>query len=330
MDRSDGPPRKRPVVEVVDLHVEYRAPSVTVHAIQGISISIDEDESVGLVGESGSGKSSLARALLGLLPTGRACFQHGEIKIDSVSVGDLSPNQWPALRGHPVAMVFQDSLGYLNPVMRVGEQITESVRRHDPFARRAARLRELLELVRLPGSVARAYPFELSGGMKQRVGIAIALACRPRLLIADEPTTALDVTTQAEILALLLELRSSEHMSLLLISHDLGVVRAACERVYIMYAGHIVESGPTAELFRAPRHPYLTGLIEAARTVQQPDGRFATIEGDVPDLKVAIKRCPFAERCPHAMDACLREMPDATSFGGSPVHEVRCWLYQNG
>jgi oligopeptide/dipeptide ABC transporter ATP-binding protein len=327
MRGADGRGPEGPLVEVRDVEIRYRSRGGSVHAVQSVSMRIDQDESVGLVGESGSGKSSLARALLGLLPAGQASIAGGEMRIESVDVTSLSPTQWPTFRGHPVAMVFQDSLSFLNPVMRIGDQITESIRLHDPSVQGRERLRELLDMVRLPASIERAYPFELSGGMKQRVGIAIALACRPRLLIADEPTTALDVTTQAEILSLLVDLRQAERMSLLLISHDLGVVRAVCDRVYVMYAGRVVESGPTAELFAAPRHPYLIGLMDAARTVQQDDGRFATIEGDVPDLKTPMTWCPFAERCPHVMDVCLRSFPGSYRFQDAARHEVRCWLY---
>jgi oligopeptide/dipeptide ABC transporter ATP-binding protein len=320
----------RPILDVRDLHIVYRGRNGEIFAVQGTSLRIGQDESVGLVGESGSGKSTLARALLGLLPTGHGFVERGDITIDDTNVTHLTADEWPAFRGRPIAMVFQDSISFLNPVMRVSEQIAESVRRHDPSVASAPRVRELLDLVRLPASVARAYPFELSGGMRQRVGIAIALACKPQLLVADEPTTALDVTTQAEILALLVELRQAEGMSLLLISHDLGVVRAVCDRVYIMYAGHVVESGATTELFAWPRHPYLMGLMEAARTVQGPDGHFATIEGEVPDLKVRTTWCPFVRRCPQAMEVCGEAMPAVHRFADAPEHDVRCWLYSSG
>jgi oligopeptide/dipeptide ABC transporter ATP-binding protein len=223
-------------------------------------------------------------------------------------------------------MVFQDSLSFLNPIMRVSTQIGEAVRLHEPTIEYPQRIQELADLVKLPRSVLRAYPFELSGGMRQRVGIAVALACRPRLLIADEPTTALDVTTQAEILALISELRRSQNMALLLISHDLGVVRELCDRVYIMYAGTMIEWGDTSGLFGHPRHPYVKGLLSAARTMIGRDGRFATIEGEVPDLRQQVIGCPFAPRCTHRMPICTVEMPPAFSAPHEVGHEARCWL----
>jgi oligopeptide/dipeptide ABC transporter ATP-binding protein len=222
-------------------------------------------------------------------------------------------------------MVFQDSLSFLNPVMRIREQVAESVRTHDSGADVDRRVRELLDLVRLPPSVLRSYPFELSGGMRQRVAIAVALGCKPRLLIADEPTTALDVTTQAEIIALIDELRRSQGMALMLISHDLGVVRSVCERVYIMYAGRVVEWGSTRDVFGSPGHPYVDGLLAAAQTERQ--GRhFASIKGEVPNLSAEITACPFAPRCPKAFERC-NSMPAVFDAAGSASHHVRCWLH---
>jgi ABC-type dipeptide/oligopeptide/nickel transport system ATPase component len=238
-------------------------------------------ESVALVGESGSGKSTVARAALGLLPARIARIEAGRLLIEGRDMASATEKQWERQRGHPVAMVFQDPLSYLNPVMRVGRQIAESVRRHDPGVKNVnARVAELLDLVRLSESVIRAHPHELSGGMRQRVLLAIALGCRPKLLIADEPTTALDVTTQAEILALLRDLRRRLGMAMLLISHDLGVVWEECERVYVMFRSRIVESGDTREVFTQPTHPYTAGLIQAAKAARNSDGRFATIEGE--------------------------------------------------
>ncbi len=272
----------RPVLlETQRLRVDYRSRNGSLTAVQETSIKVHEGESVALVGESGSGKSTVARALMGLLPERIARIESGRILLAGNDVTGYTPTHWEAVRGHPVAMVFQGPLSYLNPVMRVGRQIAESVDRHDRSARDvSARVTELLELVRLPASAVRAYPHELSGGMRQRVLLAIALGCRPRLLIADEPTTALDVTTQAEILALLRELRQTLGMAMLLISHDLGVVWEECERVYVMFRSRIVESGETRTVFTSPTHPYTTGLIKAAKAARNSEGRFETIEGE--------------------------------------------------
>lgn len=271
----------KPLLQTDALRVDYRSRNGNVTAVQDVSIIVREGESVALVGESGSGKSTVARAMLGLLPERIARVESGRIMIDGRDVTQLSSRQWEGMRGHPVAMVFQDPLSYLNPVMRVGRQIAESVERHDKGTRDVStRVAELLDLVRLPPSVARSYPHELSGGMRQRVLLAIALGCRPRLLIADEPTTALDVTTQAEILMLLRDLRQRLGMAMLLISHDLGVVWEECERVYVMFRSRIVESGITQQVLATPEHPYTRGLIQAARAARNSDGRFATIEGE--------------------------------------------------
>lgn len=271
----------KPLLEADRLCVEYRTRSEAVMAVQELSLIVREGESVALVGESGSGKSTVARAMLGLLPERIARVTGGRIVLTGHDMTHYTNAQWEKVRGHPVAMVFQDPLSYLNPVMRVGRQIAESVKRHDRGTSDVpARVAELLELVRLPASAARSYPHELSGGMRQRVLLAIALGCRPRLLIADEPTTALDVTTQAEILALLRDLREKLGMAMLLISHDLGVVWEECERVYVMFRSRLVESGQTHNVFANPAHPYTAGLIKAAKAARNSEGRFETIEGE--------------------------------------------------
>ncbi|HXD40477.1 MAG TPA: ABC transporter ATP-binding protein [Ramlibacter sp.] len=270
-----------PLLQTEQLRIDYHQRGGSVTAVQDLSIVVREGESVALVGESGSGKSTVARAMLGLLPPRIGRIEAGRILIEGKDVTAFSQPQWEQLRGHPIAMVFQDPLSFLNPVMRVGRQIAESVQRHDPdVPDAAARVAQLLELVRLPASSIRSYPHELSGGMRQRVLLAIALGCRPKLLIADEPTTALDVTTQAEILDLLRDLRQRLGMAMLLISHDLGVVWEECERVYVMFRSRIVESGGTREVFSNPSHAYTSGLIKAAKAARNSEGRFETIEGE--------------------------------------------------
>jgi ABC-type dipeptide/oligopeptide/nickel transport system ATPase component len=270
-----------PLLQAEGLRVVYRSRNGSVAAVQDVTLEVREGESVALVGESGSGKSTVARAALGLLPAGIARVEAGRLLIEGRDMAQASDREWEQMRGHPVAMVFQDPLSFLNPVMRVGRQIAESVRVHDRGAKDVdARVAELLDLVRLRPSVIRSFPHELSGGMRQRVLLAIALGCRPKLLIADEPTTALDVTTQAEILALLRDLRQRLGMSMLLISHDLGVVWEECERVYVMFRSRIVEAGATREVFAHPAHAYTRGLIQAAKAARNSDGRFETIEGE--------------------------------------------------
>jgi oligopeptide/dipeptide ABC transporter ATP-binding protein len=296
-----------------------------VRAIQDATVTVAPGEAVGLAGESGSGKSTLARAALGLLPVGIASITAGRITIASTDVTAYTPRQWEQVRGRPLAIVFQDPLSFLNPVMRVGDQIGESVRRHDPAMDTHSRCLELLELVKLDANVHRRYPHELSGGMRQRVMMAIALGCRPRLLIADEPTTALDATTQTEILALLRSLRSTLDMSLLVISHDLGLLRWNCDRVYVMYAGHTIEQGRTGDVLARSAHPYTKGLVEASRLRRLDDGRFATIGGDVPDLRERYRCCPFVARCAHAMQCCREAIPPALA-GEGEGHRARCWL----
>ena len=319
----------RPIVSVTDLHFSYLRGGAVISALRGVSLAVQPGEAVGLVGESGSGKSTLARALLGLTNPRLSRIDRGRIDIDGQDVTGFGPQPWESLRGHPVAMMFQDPLTYLNPVMKVGRQIAESVRRHDPGADVGARVRELLGLVRLPESVANAYAHELSGGMRQRALLAVALGCRPRVLVADEPTTALDVTTQTEIMALLADLRQRLGMAMLLISHDLGLVASACTRIYVMYAGRTVEWGTTDGVFGAPAHPYTAGLLQSARVVRDAAGRFATIGGDVPNLARPIEGCPFRPRCAFAFEPCVR-MPDPVRVPGDGAHEVRCWFVEEG
>jgi len=319
-----------PILQVEHLQLAYEARGRVLHAVQDASIVVALGEAVGLAGESGCGKSTLARAVLGLTPAGIAHIRGGRIVIAGQDVTNFTPPQWEDLRGNPVAMVFQDPLSFLNPVMRAGAQIAEGVRLHDPTADPLRRTLELLEFVRLPERVRRRYPDELSGGMRQRVMLAIALACRPRLLIADEPTTALDATTQMEILALLRRLRAELDMSLLVISHDLGLLRWNCDRVYVMYAGHTVEHGPTERVLAQPMHPYTQGLIAASRLARGTDGHFATIGGDVPVADRLATACPFTARCPRVMDICRREQPP--EFGGAEFgagHAARCWAMQD-
>jgi oligopeptide/dipeptide ABC transporter ATP-binding protein len=311
-----------PLLQVDALQVTYGPRDRLVYAVRNATLTVEEGQSIGIAGESGCGKSTLARALLGLLPERVGRIAGGKILIAGQDVTGFHEAQWTALRGHPVAMVFQDPLSFLNPVVRAGAQIAESVRQHDPNVAVAPRCRELLELVRLPETVLRQYPHELSGGMRQRVMLAIALGCRPRLLVADEPTTALDVTTQAEIMALLGTLRQQLNMALLVVSHDLGLLRWHCDRLYIMYAGCTIEWGATASVIDRPAHPYTRGLIAASRLQRGPDGRFGALRGEVPVFEQRAG-CPFAPRCGEAQAICREQMPETTTI--TQDHRTKCW-----
>ncbi len=317
----------RNILEIDDLKLAYLVGGARVKAANGVTLRVGEGEAVGIVGESGSGKSTIARTVLGLLPEKTSEIESGKLIIDGRDVTRLSPKEWESVRGNPVAIVFQDPLSFLNPVMRIGRQIAESVEHHDQGVKDVkARVAELLTLVKLPVTAARAYPHELSGGMRQRAMMAIALGCRPKLLVADEPTTALDVTTQSEVMELLRDLRKKLGMALLLISHDLGVVASACERIYVMYAGRTVEWGPTATIFSNPSHPYTKGLLRAAKATRDERGRFETIPGDVPNLSKQPPGCPFEMRCPVAMPVCKESMPAPTDLGSR--HAVRCYAVE--
>lgn len=311
-------------LEIQGLSVQYRTRSGVRLAVIKASLSIGYGESVGIVGESGSGKSTLARSLIGLLPPGVGQVTEGSILIEGSDAVKYSERTWRRIRGGSVGMVFQDPQTFLNPVVRIGTQIREAVTEHDPDADQQRRVEELLELAQLDVRVDHAYPHELSGGMRQRVLLAIALACRPDILIADEPTTALDVTTQAEMLRLIAEIQETLGMSLLLITHDLAVVSQVCTRIYVMYAGRIVETGTTDEILRQPRHPYTRGLVSAAAVRRGSDGRFVSIPGESPESPSSADGCPFAPRCEHVMDVCREQFPAPSMRNGAPVF---CWLY---
>lgn len=317
------------IIEVEDLSVSFFLEGRELSVLEGVSLAIGNGEAVGLVGESGSGKSTLARSLLGLLPADITRIRRGRISIAGMDVTRLSEKDWEGVRGRPVAIIFQDPLSYLNPVMRIGKQIAESVIRHTPELPVRTRVLELLRAVKLPESCVDSYPHELSGGMRQRALLAVALGCKPSVLIADEPTTALDVTTQAEILALLRELREQMGMALLLISHDLGVVSSTCEKLYVMYAGQVMESGSACAVFDYPSHPYTNGLLRAAAAVRTSEGLFSTIPGDPPSLSEGTIGCPFRPRCSHAVTPCgERSSRFVATSPDRPTHLVRCWLYE--
>ncbi|OGB24158.1 MAG: peptide ABC transporter [Burkholderiales bacterium RIFCSPLOWO2_02_FULL_57_36] len=301
------------LLEVADLSLEFRTRSGTVRALEHVSLALPESGSLGLVGESGSGKSVLSFAVLGIQDAA-ARITSGAIRFDGKDLLANDGAAMKALRGRELAMIFQNPRVALNPIRQVGRQIEDVLARHTDLRGKALRTRaiECLSEVRIPDPERRysAYPFELSGGMCQRVMIAIALACRPRLLIADEPTTGLDVTTQAAIMRLIRDLGREKGMATLLITHDLGLAREFCDRIAVMHAGHIVETGLTEDLFRAPAHPYTAQLIRATPVGQAKLENLASIPGNLPDLRrTDLPACRFAERCMQRQAGCERALP---------------------
>ena len=302
-----------PVLQVEDLHVEVPTRRGLLHAVRGVSFSVAPGEALGLVGESGCGKSLTLRALLDLLPH-PARLVGGRVLIDGVDVTGLDRKERRRMVSGAVSMVFQDSMTALNPLMRIGDQIAEAPQARLGYSRQSARTRalELMRQVGIPDPErrSRAYPHELSGGLRQRVVIAIALSCEPRLLLCDEPTTALDVTIQAQVLELLRGLRRDGDLAMLLVTHDLAVVSETCDRLAVMYAGRIVEDGSIGELVLDPRHPYTFSLLRSVPDPEVVRQRLLTIAGAPPDLVDAVTGCPFAPRCPFVQDDCRSGEPE--------------------
>ena len=316
-----------PVLDVRGLKTVFRTRGGEVHAVNAVSFDLRPGELLGVVGESGSGKSVTMMSLVGLLPSPPADVRAGEVLLDGRDILHLPPEELRAIRGAKVGFIFQDPMTSLNPVFTVGTQIMEPLRAHMGLTKAGAATRaaELLDLVGIPDARKRlaSYPHQFSGGMRQRVMIAIALACDPRVLIADEPTTALDVTIQAQILELVRDLRHKLGMAIIWITHDLGVIAGIADRVIVMYGGQVVEQAPVAELFARPKHPYTRALL---KTVPHLAGgraaRLQVIEGQPPIMTAAPAACPFAPRCAHAFSRCLRENPARRIVG--PAHDVAC------
>ena len=318
------------LLEIKDEKLSFFTPAGEVKALNGVSFSMNEGEVLGIVGESGSGKSVTAYSIMGLTAYPGKLIG-GTIYFNGHQIEKMSEKEMRKIRGNEVSIIFQDPMTSLNPVYTIGNQITEVIRLHTGKSKKEAydRAKELLELVGInePTKRLKQYPHELSGGMRQRVMIAIALACEPKLLIADEPTTALDVTIQAQILELMQELRQKLGMSIIMITHDLGVVASMCERIAVMYAGHIVEYGTADEIFYEPKHEYTKGLINSIpKHSAQEIERLVPIEGQPVDLLNPPAGCPFAPRCANCMKICLREMPPKTEL--SDTHYSHCWLLQ--
>ncbi|HUA76648.1 MAG TPA: ABC transporter ATP-binding protein [Acetobacteraceae bacterium] len=314
------------LLEVSGLSVAFATLEGEILATEDVSFSLEPGEILGIVGESGSGKSVTALAIMGLLPSPPARIAAGSARFAGEDLTRLSPRQWRRLRGPGMAMVFQEPMTSLNPVLTIGEQIVETIRAHEPgrAASIIGRAIALLEKVGIASAAARMgdYPHQLSGGQRQRVMLAIALACRPRLLIADEPTTALDVTIQAQILDLILDLRDEFGMAVIVITHNMGVIAETADRVLVMYAGRIVEQAPVAALFDSPAHPYTRALLSSAPTLDLDKARLTAIPGTLPDPRHRPPGCRFAPRCAYAEPACTSSLPPLAPL--TPTHRAAC------
>ncbi|MEA4882318.1 MAG: ABC transporter ATP-binding protein [Clostridia bacterium] len=323
------------LLEVRDLEVSFRTYGGEVRAVRGVSFDVDCGESVAIVGESACGKTVTAQTLMSLIPIPPGKIGAGSIRFNGVELTALSDRQMEKYRGSEIGMIFQDPMTSLNPLMRIGDQIAEVLTRHQRLSRRQAKMRavEMLEMVGIPEPAHRGgqYPHEFSGGMRQRVMIALALACRPKLLIADEPTTSLDVTIQAQILELMKDLQNRFGTAIILITHDLGIVANLADRVLVMYAGRIIESGSSDELFYHPAHPYTWGLLKSVPKLDSDKTqRLISVDGTPPDLFAPPAGCAFAVRCEQAMRVCYDRYPGEygveTGTGDATPHKAACWL----
>ena len=318
-----------PLLEIRNLSVEFGTVSRPLRVVDGVSFALNAGQILGVVGESGSGKSMTALSVLRLLPEPPARVT-GEVLFQGRDLMRLPKRDMPAIRGKDIGMIFQEPMSSLNPLMTIGDQIDEAILLHErlPAAERRDRVIKLLQMVGMPDPESRlgAYPDQFSGGMRQRVMAAMAMACNPKLLIADEPTTALDVTIQAQVLELMLDIRRRFNSAILLITHDLGVVAETCERVVVMYAGRIMEDARVDALFTNARHPYTQGLLQSVPTLTDTRDRLYQIPGSVPPAGTIREGCPFRARCPQRMDRCNTEMPPLVAHG--PDHRAACWATQ--
>lgn len=317
------------LLEIKDLCVEFKTMAGTVHAVDHLSYTLHRGEKLGIVGESGSGKSVSSLAMMQLIPNPPGKVTGGQILYNGKDLVKLSEREMQKIRGNEISMIFQEPMTSLNPIIRCGKQIAESLRLHRGMKKKEA-MEEAIKMMQAVGIAnpavrAYEYPHQMSGGMRQRVMIAMALACQPQILIADEPTTALDVTIQAQILDLIRDLNQSMNTSVVFITHDLGVVSELCDTVIVMYNGHIVEKAPVADIFREPLHPYTQGLLSAIPRITKERKPLSTIEGMVPNPVERIKGCRFWPRCPKACDRCRKEEPPV--FSAEENRQVRCWLY---
>ena len=321
--------QSEPILEIKDLCVEFKTMEGTVKAVDHLSYTLHKGEKLGIVGESGSGKSVSSLAIMQLIPNPPGKITEGEIIYKKQDLVKFSEGDMQKIRGNDISMIFQEPMTSLNPIIKCGKQIAESLELHRNMKKKEA-MEEAVRMMRAvgianPEARAHEYPHQMSGGMRQRVMIAMALACQPQVLIADEPTTALDVTIQAQILDLIRDMTQSMNTSVLFITHDLGVVSELCDTVIVMYTGHIVEQAPVKEIFREPKHPYTVGLLQAIPTITKERKPLSAIEGMVPNPTERIAGCSFWPRCPKTMEQCKREVPPVCQI--SEKRQVRCWLY---
>lgn len=313
--------------EIKDLVVEFRTDYGVVQALNSMELEIERGKTLGLVGETGAGKTTTGLSLLRLIPDPPGVIVKGSIKLDGKDILSMSDKEMQDIRGKAVAMIFQDPMTSLDPVMTVENQIAEVIKLHEEGGMEHAltRAREMLELVGIPGSRGSEYPHQFSGGMKQRVVIAMALACNPELLIADEPTTALDVTIQAQVLEMMKGLREKYNTSMLMITHDLGIVAEICDKVSVIYAGHVIEHGTLVDIFKNTRHPYTEGLFNSLPNLENRTAELKPIKGLMPDPSNLPKGCAFCPRCDYAMEICKTEKPKRVYR--NDTHYVECHLY---
>ena len=321
--------KKDLVLDIKDLTVHYVLEEECVEAVNNVSIQLEKGKILGIVGETGAGKTSICLSILNLIPTPPGVIKSGEILINGKDILHAAPEELKEIRGKEVSMIFQDPMSSLNPVFSVGEQIAESIRIHEDCTEKQAweRAEEMLELVGIPKERAHEYPHQFSGGMKQRVVIAIALACNPHLLLADEPTTALDVTIQAQVLNMMIRLKNQMNTSMLFITHDLGIVAQVCDEVAVMYAGRIIERGTLEDVFNHTKHPYTEGLFNSLPNIEDRKSELKPIPGLMPDPTKLPKGCAFAPRCQYARPECI-DIPQVERHF-SQTHSVMCSAYDD-
>lgn len=321
---------KDPILKIKDLKVSFLSGKKYVAAVDGVSFELKDGEILGIVGESGSGKSVTSLTTMGLIPMPPGKVENGEITFDGKDLTNLSEKEWRKIRGNQISMIFQEPMTSLNPLFTIGNQLMEAIRLHTDLSKAEVKIRsiELLKLVGIPRAegILKEHPHQLSGGMRQRVMIAMAMACNPKVLIADEPTTALDVTIQAQILALMKDLNKKTNTSIILITHDLGVVAEICERVIVMYSGQIVEQGDVRTILKNPQHPYTKGLLKSVPDLRGTKDRLYSIPGSVPAPGTIQKGCRFAARCEEAFGKCFEAAPELVAMEKNG-HEVRCFLH---